>query len=88
MPFGGLGSGILLIQNVVREQSQFRTYWGKALATTSMFSSLLLVVVLLVSSFALPPSIPILLVLLVAVSDLFGLNVITGDSSNLCPNPS
>jgi O-antigen/teichoic acid export membrane protein len=76
-PFGGMGSGNLLVQNVAREPDQFRKYWGKALATTTTFSSILLVVVLLVSSFALPRSIPILLVFLVAASDLFGLNIIT-----------
>lgn len=75
-PFGSLGSGNLLIQNVSRERTQFQTYWGKALTTTAMSSSVLLVFVLSVSSVALPPSIPILLVLLVGFSDLFGLNVI------------
>src|SRR5271156_5495242 len=76
-PFGAMGSGNLLVQNVAREPGQFRKYWGKALATTTTCSSILLVVVLLVSFFALPRSIPTLLVLLVAGSDLFGLNMIT-----------
>ncbi len=76
-PFGALGSGNLLVQNVAREPDQFRKYWGNALATTVTSSSVLLVVVLLVSFVALPRSIPILLVFLVAASDLFGLNMIT-----------
>jgi O-antigen/teichoic acid export membrane protein len=76
-PFGAMGSGNLLVQNVAREPGQFRRYWGKALATTTTCSSILLVVVLLVSFFALPRSIPTLLVFLVAGSDLFGLNMIT-----------
>lgn len=76
-PFGSLGSGNLLIKNVARDESLFPAYWGRALATTVVTSSILLFVVLLASRVALPPTIPLTLVLLVAGADLFGLNVIT-----------
>ena len=76
-PFGALGSGNLLVKNVSRDQSLFAVYWGRALATTALTSSLLLGIVLLSARFALPATIPFTLVLLVAGADLFGLNVVT-----------
>ncbi len=76
-PFGALGSGNLLVKNVARDRNLFPSYWGRALATTGATSSILLFVLLMLSHFALPPAIPLLLVLLVAGADLFGLNVIT-----------
>jgi O-antigen/teichoic acid export membrane protein len=76
-PFGALGSGNLLVKNVSRDRSLFGAYWGRALATTAVSSSVLLFVVLLLSHFVLPSTIPLTLVLLVAGADLFGLNIIT-----------
>jgi O-antigen/teichoic acid export membrane protein len=76
-PFGALGSGNLLVKNVARDRNLFPSYWGRALATTGATSSALLVALLTLSRFALPPAIPLRLVLLVAGADLFGLNVIT-----------
>jgi O-antigen/teichoic acid export membrane protein len=76
-PFGALGSGNLLVKNVSRDKSLFPLYWGRALATTAICGSLLLLVVLALSHFALPAEIPLLLVALVAASDLLGLNIIT-----------
>jgi len=76
-PFGALGSGNLLVKNVSRDRSLFGAYWGRALATTAASSSVLLFVVLLLSHFVLPTTIPLMLVLLVAGADLFGLNIIT-----------
>ncbi|HUJ50258.1 MAG TPA: oligosaccharide flippase family protein [Bryobacteraceae bacterium] len=76
-PFGTLGSGNLLIKNVSRDRTLFAVYWGRALATTAVFSCVLLTGVLAVSRFVLPASIPLALVLLVAGSDLMGLNIIT-----------
>jgi O-antigen/teichoic acid export membrane protein len=75
-PFATLGSGNLLIKNVSRDASLFGLYWGRALATTVVSSSILFSAVLLLSHFALPGSIPFRLVLLVAGSDLFGLSII------------
>src|SRR5216683_2102374 len=75
-PFATLGSGNLLIKNVARDTTLFGLYWGRALATTAVASSILFSAVLLLSHFALPGSIPLRLVLLVAGSDLFGLSII------------
>jgi O-antigen/teichoic acid export membrane protein len=75
-PFGTVGSGNLLVKNVSRDASLFGLYWGRALATTAVSSSILFGVVLALSHFALPGSIPFRLVVLVAGSDLFGLSII------------
>ena len=76
-PFGSLGSGNLLVKNVARDSSLFSVYWGRAIAVTSSFGFVLFGVVLLFSRFALPREIPLLLVAMVAVSDILGLNLIT-----------
>jgi len=76
-PFGALGSGHLLVKNVARDRNLFPSYWGRALATIGATSSALLFALLILSHFALPPAIPLRLVLLVAGADLFGLNVVT-----------
>jgi O-antigen/teichoic acid export membrane protein len=76
-PFGALGSGNLLVKNVSRDKSLFPIYWGRALVTTAICGSLLLLVVLALTRFVLPAEIPLLLVALVAASDLLGLNIIT-----------
>jgi O-antigen/teichoic acid export membrane protein len=76
-PYGALGSGNLLIKNVSRDQSLFSIYWGRALATTAATSCFLLAAVLLASRFALPRTIPMLLVALCAGADLLGMNAIT-----------
>lgn len=75
-PFGALGGGNLLVKNVARDKTLFAPYWGRALVTTAVCSSVLLVVVLCIAHFVLPGSIPLRLVLLVAGADLVGLNII------------
>src|SRR6202022_3282559 len=75
LPFATLGSGYLLIKNVVRDRSQFSENWGKALTTTLLSSSFLFVVVVLLSRFALPATIPLALVMFVAASELLGLSI-------------
>jgi O-antigen/teichoic acid export membrane protein len=75
LPFGTLGSGYLLIKNVARNRNQFQKYFGSALLTTSLSSSVLFAVVVLASHFLLPVAIPIRLVMLVAASDLFGMSI-------------
>ena len=65
------------MKNVSRDQSLFPAYWGTALLTTGASSSVLFLAVLALSRFALPATIPLLLVLLVSGSDLVGLNIIT-----------
>jgi O-antigen/teichoic acid export membrane protein len=75
-PFATLGGGNLLVKNVARDASLFSLYWGRALVTMAVASSVFFVAVLVLSHFALPDSIPFRLVLLVAGSDLFGLSII------------
>ena len=74
-PFGTLGSGYLLIKNVARDPHQFSKNWGRALSTTLLSSSILFGAVILTSHFLLPVTIPIRLVMFVAASDLFGMNI-------------
>jgi len=75
-PFGALGSGILLIKNVSRDQSLFGVYWCRGLLTTTVASSALLLVTVALARFILPTEIPFLLVLLVSASDLIGMSLI------------
>jgi O-antigen/teichoic acid export membrane protein len=75
-PFGSLGRGNLLIKHVARDRSSFPEMWGAALSLTALSGSFLIAFVLAISHYALPASIPWLLVLLVAASDIIGLNII------------
>ncbi len=70
-PFATLGSGNLLVKNVSRDHSLFRQYWGNCLFMTVVSGSMLLLLVLAISRLLLPGGIPLLLVVLVAASDLF-----------------
>jgi O-antigen/teichoic acid export membrane protein len=75
-PFGDLGSGGLLLQNVSRDKSLFPAYWGKALVKSAASSLVLFVSVVSLSHFTLPHEIPAGLVMLVCASDLLGLNLL------------
>ncbi len=74
-PFGAFGSGNLLIRDVARRRDSFQVSWGTAIARTLFFGSLLTVLVTFCAHFALPNIIPQRVVLLVAVSDIIGLNL-------------
>lgn len=74
-PFATLGFGNLLIKNVVRDRSLFPRYWGNALVMSVVSGAILLAGITGVARFALPPSIPTLLVVMVAASDLFAARV-------------
>jgi O-antigen/teichoic acid export membrane protein len=76
-PFASVGGSNLLIKNVSRDKNQFATYWGRALTTTAAFGLLLALVVLAISHLVLPTQIPLLLVALVAASDILALNFVT-----------
>lgn len=76
-PFGSLGSGSLMVKSVARDKGTFSIAWGEALVTTTLCSALLVTGVILVSRFVLPGTIPMRLVLLVAIADIPGLNLIT-----------
>lgn len=68
-PFATLGSGNLLVMHVSRDRARFRDYWGKALLVTLISSALLLALVAVISRFALP-SLPMRVVLMIALADL------------------
>jgi O-antigen/teichoic acid export membrane protein len=76
-PFASLGGGNLLVKNVARDTKLFASYWGRALTLTACSGTILFLAVCMVSHFVLPPSIPRLLVAMVAAADIFGLSVIT-----------
>lgn len=76
-PFGALGSGHLLVRSVARDKAEFPTAWGDALVTTAICSTLLIAFVLLISRTLLPGSIPVNLVLVVAIADIPGVSLIT-----------
>ncbi|MBW4609710.1 MAG: flippase [Hassallia sp. WJT32-NPBG1] len=69
-PFATLGSGNLLIKNVSRNRALFREYWGNALFMIFASGLALIVFVLLIAPIILPKTIPLLLVFLVAITDL------------------
>jgi O-antigen/teichoic acid export membrane protein len=69
-PFSGWGASHLLVRDVSRDANAFRQRWGDALVRCLASGSILVGVVLLISGYVLPDSVPLLLVLLVAVSDL------------------
>jgi O-antigen/teichoic acid export membrane protein len=76
-PFASVGGSNLLVKNVSRDKNLFAVYWGRALTTTATFGCLLVVGVLLLSLVLLPAQIPLLLVALVASSDILALNFVT-----------
>jgi O-antigen/teichoic acid export membrane protein len=75
-PFAGLGCGNLLVKNVARDKNLLQAYWGNGLLMTLSTGLLLLAVVLGVSRVLLPHSIPLIVVGLVGVSDLFFVKVL------------
>jgi O-antigen/teichoic acid export membrane protein len=76
-PFGPLGTGNLLVQEVSRDRGLFAGVWGAAIATTAVTSSALIALVLLLSHFILPPTILFRLVAVVAIADIAAMNFIT-----------
>jgi O-antigen/teichoic acid export membrane protein len=69
-PFASLGSGNLLIKNVSRNRVLFGEYWGNALFMIFTSGLVLIVLVLCIAPIFLPKTIPVLLIFLVAVTDL------------------
>src|SRR5271170_4278026 len=74
-PFASLGSGYLLLKNVSRDKSLFPVYWGNALFALGVSGLLLLGGIVLVAHWILPPTIPMLLILLICLSDLIGARI-------------
>jgi O-antigen/teichoic acid export membrane protein len=75
-PFASLGAGNLLIKHVARSPDRFARYWGGALTITVTSAALLGIGILLVAHLALPPTIPLSLIVSAAVSDLVFARVI------------
>jgi O-antigen/teichoic acid export membrane protein len=68
-PFGGLGSGNLLVRDVSREPAALPERWSTALVTTALSGLLLTAVLVVVASYALA-GVPLVLVALVGLADL------------------
>ncbi|MBW4564843.1 MAG: flippase [Mojavia pulchra JT2-VF2] len=75
-PFAGLGSDTLLLKNVARNRALFRDYWGNALFMISVTGLGLMVLLILLAPIFLPRTISPLLLLLVALSDLFFTSIV------------
>ena len=69
-PFVSLGYGNILIKHVSRDRSAFNLWWGNGLIMTVGSGVVLFVVALLFSSLVLPASIPLTLIVLIAITDL------------------
>ena len=69
-PFVGLGCGGLLVKNVSRDRRLFSEYWGNGLMMTLVSGGVLTFLAILLCWLVLPRSIPMLVITLIAVSDL------------------
>lgn len=69
-PFASLGMGNLLIKNVSRNRALFGEYWGNTLFMIFSSGLVLIVFVLLIAPLVLPKTISLLMIFLVAVTDL------------------
>jgi O-antigen/teichoic acid export membrane protein len=75
-PFVGLGSGNLLVKNVARDKTLLRAYWGNGLLMTACTGLLLLGLVIGLCRIVLPQTIPLVVVVLVGISDLMFVRVL------------
>ncbi|MDJ0595458.1 MAG: oligosaccharide flippase family protein [Pleurocapsa sp. MO_226.B13] len=75
IPFASLGSGEVLIQNVSRNRSLFREYWGTTILKTLVFGSTLISLILIVYNFVSIPNISIYSVFFVALANLIFLRL-------------
>lgn len=69
-PFSPLGTGQIIVRNVARDRNTFNYSWGNALWMTGMSGSVLLVIALLLAKWVLAERVPLVLVLLIGLSDL------------------
>ncbi|ERT05665.1 polysaccharide biosynthesis family protein [Lyngbya aestuarii BL J] len=74
-PFSGLGSGDILVQNVSRDPTVFRKYWGNSILIIFVTSLILSTIAVFVSPLIFHQTIAPILVFLVCFSDLFFLRV-------------
>jgi O-antigen/teichoic acid export membrane protein len=75
-PFASIGAGNLLVKYVARSPHHFRRYWGGALSITLLSGVVLAIAVILSARIFLPSTIPLSLVVCVAVGDLIFARVI------------
>jgi O-antigen/teichoic acid export membrane protein len=69
-PFASLGAGNLLVKHVARSPDRFRRYWGGALSITIASGLAFGLAVVVAARLVLPPTIPLLVVVCVAASDM------------------
>lgn len=69
-PFASLGCGSLLVKNVARNPGSFGQYWGNGVTTALVGGSLLGVASSILARVLLPATVPTVLIVCVAVSDL------------------
>jgi O-antigen/teichoic acid export membrane protein len=81
VPFVGNGAASLLVKNVSRDRSLFAEYWGNGIVIVFGSGAALSLVVLGIARFALPQSIPTLLIAVICVSDVIFLAM--GDLAGL-----
>ena len=70
IPFAGWGSGEIFIQNVARDRSLFREYFGTTILKTLLFSSIFTALILIVYNFISIPNISIYSVFFVVLANL------------------
>ena len=75
IPFASLGSGEVLIQNVSRDRSLFKQYWGTTILKTLIFGSLFISAILIIYTFISIPNISIYSVFFVALANLIFLRL-------------
>ena len=75
IPFASWGGGEVLIQNVSRDRSLFREYWGTTILKTLIFGSLFTAGILIVYKFVSIPNISIYAVFFVALANLIFLRL-------------
>ena len=75
IPFASLGSGEVLIQNVSRDRSLFREYWGTTILKTLVFGSIFISLILIIYQFVSIPNISIYSVFFVALANLIFLRL-------------
>jgi O-antigen/teichoic acid export membrane protein len=78
-PFVGNGTGNLMVKNVARDRSVFSEYWGNALLMSGVSGAVFTLGVVAACLALLPKSIPLVVVILVVVSDVIfnGLSDVT-----------
>jgi O-antigen/teichoic acid export membrane protein len=69
-PFVGFGGGNLLVKNVAQDKKLFAVYWGNLLFMTLTSGLAATAFVIAVARLVLPPSIPLLVIVLVSLADL------------------